>query len=866
MAAMDYEKALQRFGLASFRPGQREVISQIVAGHDCLCVMPTGGGKSLCFQLPTILRPGLTIVVSPLIALMKDQVDTLKRRGIAATLINSTLSNTEQQSRLGEVAAGKFNLLYVAPERLRNPRFLEAIRATPVQLLAVDEAHCISEWGHDFRPDYARLGLFREALGGVQTVALTATATPRVRQDICEILQLRQPRQFITGFARSNLHLGAVYCSSDRDKDMALIEFLRQSPGTGIIYAATRKRCESLVETISQQLRISVGAYHAGLTLDQRKFIQEQFMEGKLQAIVATNAFGMGIDKADLRYVIHYNIPGSMEAYYQEAGRAGRDGLPSQCVVLYSPQDRYIQEFFIENANPPPELIAKVYELLGQLTGDPIEKTAQELKELLDVPQSAEAVGTALQILAKTGVIERLEMSGGLAMVRIQSQLPTMVEMLPKEAHLKRQVLRAVERGVADRREEAVYLHPRWLMQQTGLDREAVGRALGELRKLPGFEYVPPFRGRAIHIRQRDLPFEQLGIDFAALEARKQSDLEKLEQVVAFAQSKRCRQLSILQYFGDPEARACGRCDRCQGTAGWPRMPAVAKPMPAGTAEAGGNCLADNPLVAGEGAAEAKTSEPSPASLPTTNMGTASPEKTAVPEPGRRMLVRRIIEAVARHRGLCGKLLLVDFLCGAKTEKVERLRLYRIEGYGLLSQHKKGNVSHLLEMMLTTGMLESQMRVARRPTIVVSTLGERIIAGELPLPDQVEQALQAFPAAGEPERGSLSPAKTSSPPVMIENRRQGDQTSTDWQWTVSLVGHDYTLAEIAAIRRKSIDEVIEDLAAAAAQGVPISPHQLFDAPTADAFRQVRLDSPAAEKLPVFLQRPALWRLARALSG
>jgi ATP-dependent DNA helicase RecQ len=235
MAAMDYEKALQRFGLTSFRPGQREVISQIVAGHDCLCVMPTGGGKSLCFQLPTILRPGLTIVVSPLIALMKDQVDTLKRRGIAATLINSTLSNSEQQSRLMEVAAGKFNLLYVAPERLRNPRFLEAIRATPVQLLAVDEAHCISEWGHDFRPDYARLGLFREALGGVQTVALTATATPRVRQDICEILQLRQPRQFITGFARNNLYLGAVYCSSDRDKDMALSEFLRQSPGTGII-------------------------------------------------------------------------------------------------------------------------------------------------------------------------------------------------------------------------------------------------------------------------------------------------------------------------------------------------------------------------------------------------------------------------------------------------------------------------------------------------------------------------------------------------------------------------------------------------------------------------------------------------------
>jgi ATP-dependent DNA helicase RecQ len=457
-------------------------------------------------------------------------------------------------------------------------------------------------------------------------------------------------------------------------------------------------------------------------------------------------------------------------------------------------------------------------------------------------------------------------MSGGLAMVRIQSQLPTLVEMLPKEAHVKRQVLRAVERAVADRREEAVYLHPRWVMQQTGLDREVVARALGELRKLPGFEYVPPFRGRAIHIRKRDLPFEQLGIDFAALEARKQSDLEKLEQVVAFAQSKRCRQLSILQYFGDPEAKACGLCDRCQGTAGWPRLPAAAEPMPAGKADGSGNGMAGPPPAAGTGPGPAQTSEPSLASLTTTAMLTASPEKTASPEPARRVLVRRIVEAVARHRGLCGKLLLVDFLCGAKTEKVERLRLYRIEGYGLLGQHKKGSVSHLLEMMLTTGMLESQMRVARRPTIVVSTLGERIIAGELPLPEQVEQALQALPAAVELEKPSSSPVKMVSPSDLRENRRQGEPASDDWQWTVSLVRHDYAVAEIAAIRRKSIDEVIEDLAAAAAQGVPLSPQRLFDAPTADAFRQVRLDSPAAEKLPVFQQRPALWRLARALSG
>lgn len=680
------ESALGQFGLNSFRPGQREVIESIVAGNDCMCVMPTGGGKSLCYQLPAIIRPGLTIVVSPLIALMKDQVDGLARNGISAALINSTLSQSEQSQRLQQVAAGEYQLVYVAPERLRNSRFLEAIRATPIQLLAVDEAHCISQWGHDFRPDYARIGQFRQLLGGVQTVALTATATPRVRTDIVEVLQLKRPKQFMSGFARPNLHFGVVTCQSDREKEQELEEFLRKENGSGIIYSATRKRCEAMVDLISKRLKIPVGAYHAGLMPDQRRAIQERFMKNQLRVIVATNAFGMGIDKPDLRFVIHYNMPGSLEAYYQEAGRAGRDGKLSQCVMLYSFQDRHIQEFFIDNSYPARELIKQVYDFLLTQNADPIELTLEEIRDALGVSVSPEAIGSCLQILGRTRVLNRLEMGSGLAVVRIDSRLPTLVDLLPRDAKVRRSVLRLVERAVGDRRGEDVYVHPRWLLQESGMNRDALNRALRELAKLEEFDYIPPFRGRAVHFRQRDIDFNDLEIDFENLRKRKEAEVDRLNQVVRYAQTPLCRQAAVLQYFGDQSADDCGRCDRCGRSPGWPVLPT------------------------GQNASK------TPAQTGATHQSLDGDElKPAVIE-----FLNEVVEAISRVHGRLGKHLLSQYLCGSKNAKVQKLNLHRLSGFGMLVGFRQADGVELLDALIAVGVLQQKEVNRNRPTLSIT--------------------------------------------------------------------------------------------------------------------------------------------------
>ena len=415
-------RALARFGHTSLRPGQADVIADIFAGRPVVGVMPTGAGKSLCFQLPaTVLgeRGGVTLVVSPLIALMKDQVDVLRARGIAAVALTSQAGAEEQRDILDGIRAGMFTLVYVAPERFRSPRFVDALReiAASIALVAIDEAHCISEWGHDFRPDYRRLGQAIAELKPPRLAAFTATATPEVRDDIAVQLGMTGARVHVHGFDRPNLHYAVHKAGGAADKIEQLAELVRmRDGGVALVYATTRKNAETYAAAL-KKAGMRARVYHAGLENEIREKAQDRFMSGELDVIVATNAFGMGVDKSDIRLVVHADIPRSPEAYYQEAGRGGRDGKPTRCVLLFNHGDIRLQEFLIDASYPSAELLRGLWKLLqsqptlGALSssgsgrgGD--DELEQRLKPHL--PEASNAtIGAAIRILERHGMLVR---------------------------------------------------------------------------------------------------------------------------------------------------------------------------------------------------------------------------------------------------------------------------------------------------------------------------------------------------------------------------------------------------------------------------------------------------------------------------
>jgi ATP-dependent DNA helicase RecQ len=562
----DAERALRNhFGYDAFRAGQERAVEAVLAGRDTLVVLPTGGGKSLCYQIPALLLPGLTVVVSPLISLMKDQVDALVARGLPAAFINSTLTGTEVADRLSRAARGQVKLLYVAPERFDAGAAAERLRAMGVSLLAVDEAHCISEWGHDFRPSYRRIARVREQLGNPPTIALTATATPDVRRDIVKQLELDHPETIITGFDRRNLHYHVQPSRTEDDKDAALVELLRAHEGVAVVYASTRRAVERIAHVLERG-HIAAAAYHAGLDDARRHDVQDAFMNEDVRAIVATNAFGMGVDKANVRLVIHHAMPGTLEAYYQEAGRAGRDGLHSDCVLLHAFQDRFTHEFFIKNAFPERLLVEQTYSALSRradATGL-VQLSPEDLAVQLPGKTTAKAVESAVRILVGAGVIT----------TESESSLRVFVRLLATPARIKGEL------GQGDPMELGL-LRALWRAAGTGLhDGAAIdldglppgfGGAMGTvpiLDRLQARQFLTWERsGGGLRLSNRKAPLSAFPIDWALLERRRRSDLSKLEAMQQYAYTKGCRRGFVLRYFGDAAARgACEGCDNCLGT------------------------------------------------------------------------------------------------------------------------------------------------------------------------------------------------------------------------------------------------------------------------------------------------------------
>jgi ATP-dependent DNA helicase RecQ len=543
----------EAFSLNEFRAGQAEVMSSILSGRNTVVVMPTGAGKSLCFQLPAVMLDGVTVVVSPLIALMQDQVDALQRKNIAATFINSSLSDTERFERIRKLRQGEYKLVYVAPERFRSEAFVSALAEATVSLLAIDEAHCISQWGHDFRPDYAQLGQVRKRLRPPRTVALTATATPEVREDIVRVLLMKDPQVSVAGFDRPNLFLEVAQVSGDADKRLAC-EALAQE-GSGVIYCNTRKQAEALHLHLENSDVNSV-LYHAGLDDEARREAQEKFMETDDAVAVATNAFGMGIDKSNIRFVAHAGIPKAVEAYYQEIGRAGRDGGPARAVLLFNHADVFTQERMIQSSHPPEKIYQEVWSALRR--GGGYDRGVHVLAA--HVGASEFEVSAVLKFLERAKVISRGNRGEGRYTITLVSGAANVQPRSP----VARAMLATLK--VSIQHEAPLTCELSLLCARSGLDEDGAKHALSLLEKAGAVTVQRPFVGRAI-TALHDEPWNELALDMSPLRRQEQNQLLLLKRMTDYAYTKHCRRAFLLRYFGEEATshEKCSGCDVCSG-------------------------------------------------------------------------------------------------------------------------------------------------------------------------------------------------------------------------------------------------------------------------------------------------------------
>ena len=574
-----------RFHLDGFRPMQREAIEATLADRDALVVMPTGGGKSLCYQLPALLLPGITLVISPLIALMKDQVDRLRKLGISAVALNSTLTYAETRALVRRARTGEIKLVFAAPERLESNIFREELSALPISLLAIDEAHCISQWGHDFRTSYRRIPDVYEMLDDGHRppiIALTATATPEVRADISLLLQLKDPLEIVTGFERPNIAYGVL---RECDKDTRLRDILSSiDQGTAIVYAATRKSVDKITLHL-QQRGFTAESYHAGIPLAARRQVQERFHSAETRVIVATSAFGMGIDKADVRAVIHYDVPGSLEAYYQESGRAGRDGERAHAILFYNEGDRNMQESMLRSSSPTEEEVKSTYTALHEIAGTPVgamyqgilviqsEQIQERMARTLTMGRAS--IESIIEALVRSGHVEwhRTMANDARARIRFTATRARVDEISFKTANkgVKRTIsalLRTL--GGSNAFEQEVFLDTDALLESHDLDRDEFKLAIRTIEGLGLVRYIPAMKSKMMNevfhlslITERSA-VQHLDVGGKALEARYEANRAKLDAMIAYAVEWNCRQNTILNYFGERRSKTrCGICDVC---------------------------------------------------------------------------------------------------------------------------------------------------------------------------------------------------------------------------------------------------------------------------------------------------------------
>ena len=531
-----YSTLSKYFGFDKFRSAQKDIISDVLDHKNILTVMPTGGGKSLCYQLPALFFEGTAVVISPLIALMKDQVDKLRQNNYPAEFINSSVSFSEIQKRFQDAAAGKYKLLYVAPERLESNDFRQLLHNINLSFLAIDEAHCISEWGHDFRPAYRSIIKIFAEFEGLHTIALTATATPEVQDDIIASLQLKDTNRYVTGFNRENL---SYITAETSDKIKRLAEILKiEKTGSNIIYAGTRKRVEQFAHALKKD-KIEAVPYHAGFPEKYRKFAQEEFLSGKVRNIVATNAFGMGIDKPDVRNVIHLDLVQTLEAYYQEAGRAGRDGKPSRCTLIYTSADRKLQEFFIESTYPSLNSIKEVYDTMYDINSVAI-GSKPESTILYSEYQVANLAGvSSYSVKSIFNFFERnkiLHVGQGKSSAKIQftASMERIKEYFKNIDENNRNVLESLLRYISSEAfNNEVEFSLKQFLKKYHIREKALRKAVESFEYARILTFQMPGVTRGITIIKERMPFSKLDIDFDKFYERKKRIMDEAISIKA---------------------------------------------------------------------------------------------------------------------------------------------------------------------------------------------------------------------------------------------------------------------------------------------------------------------------------------------